>query len=131
MTIEENQKPIFLNNICLTFNFAEAFLVKSKERTNNMKVTRRKKRTANVGIFGVGFHRYWSQFDGLLDELKQKYTELKIIGYTDLKGFIDAQVNIAKEFGITPEEGGAHAGEIETSFILALEEKLVVKELML
>lgn len=63
-----------------------------------------------------------------IDELKQKYTELKIIGYTDLKGFIDAQINIAKEFGITPEEGGAHAGEIETSFILALEEKLVAKE---
>jgi L-arabinose isomerase len=37
-----------------------------------MKVPRRKKRTANVGIFGVGFHRYWSQFDGLLDELKRK-----------------------------------------------------------
>jgi len=37
-----------------------------------MKVTRRKKRTANVGIFGVGFHKYWPQFDGLLDELTQK-----------------------------------------------------------
>ena len=37
-----------------------------------MKVTRRKKRTANIGIFGVGFHKYWSQFDGLLDELRQK-----------------------------------------------------------
>ncbi|MHC4580823.1 MAG: L-fucose/L-arabinose isomerase family protein, partial [Planctomycetota bacterium] len=37
-----------------------------------MKVPRRKKRTANVGIFGVGFHKYWPQFDGLLDELKHK-----------------------------------------------------------
>jgi L-arabinose isomerase len=37
-----------------------------------MKVKRRKKRTANVGIFGVGFHKYWPQFDGLLDELKRK-----------------------------------------------------------
>jgi len=37
-----------------------------------MKVTRRKGRTANVGIFGVGFHKYWPQFDGLLDELTQK-----------------------------------------------------------
>ena len=34
-----------------------------------MNVTRRKKRTANIGIFGVGFHKYWPQFDGLLDEL--------------------------------------------------------------
>jgi L-arabinose isomerase len=37
-----------------------------------MKVERRKKRTANIGIFGVGFNRYWSQFDGLLDELTKK-----------------------------------------------------------
>ncbi|MHC4355327.1 MAG: L-arabinose isomerase family protein, partial [Planctomycetota bacterium] len=37
-----------------------------------MKVMRRKKRTANVGIFGVGFHKYWSQFDGLRDELTRK-----------------------------------------------------------
>ncbi len=34
-----------------------------------MRVARRQERTANVGIFGVGFHRYWAQFDGLLDEL--------------------------------------------------------------
>jgi L-arabinose isomerase len=37
-----------------------------------MKVKRRKKRTANIGIFGVGFHKYWPQFDGLLDELTKK-----------------------------------------------------------
>lgn len=37
-----------------------------------MKVERRKKRTANIGIFGVGFHKYWPQFDGLLDELTGK-----------------------------------------------------------
>jgi L-arabinose isomerase len=37
-----------------------------------MKVKRRKKRTANIGIFGVGFHKYWPQFDGLLDELTGK-----------------------------------------------------------
>ncbi|MHC4534702.1 MAG: L-fucose/L-arabinose isomerase family protein [Planctomycetota bacterium] len=37
-----------------------------------MNVTRRKERTANIGIFGVGFHKYWPQFDGLLDELTQK-----------------------------------------------------------
>jgi L-arabinose isomerase len=37
-----------------------------------MNVTRRKKRTANIGIFGVGFHKYWPQFEGLLDELTHK-----------------------------------------------------------
>ena len=37
-----------------------------------MRVARRKPRTANVGIFGVGFHKYWPQFDGLLDEMHRK-----------------------------------------------------------
>ncbi|UCD50412.1 MAG: L-fucose/L-arabinose isomerase family protein [Phycisphaerales bacterium] len=37
-----------------------------------MRVARRKQRTANIGIFGVGFHKYWPQFDGLLDEMKHK-----------------------------------------------------------
>ncbi len=37
-----------------------------------MNVARRKPRTAHIGIFGVGFHKYWPQFDGLLDEMKRK-----------------------------------------------------------
>ena len=37
-----------------------------------MRVARRKPRTANVGILGVGFHKYWPQFDGLLDQMKRK-----------------------------------------------------------
>jgi len=37
-----------------------------------MRVVRRKQRTANIGIFGVGFHKYWPQFDGLLEEMKRK-----------------------------------------------------------
>lgn len=40
-----------------------------------MFVERRKPRTANIGIFGVGFDVYWGQFDGLLDEL---------LGYLDV-----------------------------------------------
>jgi L-arabinose isomerase len=37
-----------------------------------MRVARRKPRTAHVGIFGVGFHKYWPQFEGLLDEMRRK-----------------------------------------------------------
>jgi L-arabinose isomerase len=37
-----------------------------------MKVQRRKPRTAKVGIFSVGYHVYWNQFPGLLDELMRK-----------------------------------------------------------
>ena len=37
-----------------------------------MRIERRKPLTANVGIVGVGHHTYWSQFDGLLDEMQAK-----------------------------------------------------------
>jgi L-arabinose isomerase len=32
--------------------------------------------TANVGVFGVGHHTYWKQFDGLLDEMRRKLAHL-------------------------------------------------------
>jgi L-arabinose isomerase len=37
-----------------------------------MRVPRRKPRTANVGVFGVGHYNYWPQFEGLLDEMHRK-----------------------------------------------------------
>lgn len=37
-----------------------------------MNVARRKPRSAHVGIFGVGFHKYWPQFEGLFDEMRRK-----------------------------------------------------------
>ncbi|HPT26382.1 MAG TPA: L-fucose/L-arabinose isomerase family protein [Bryobacteraceae bacterium] len=37
-----------------------------------MRVERLKPLTARVGIFGVGYHVYWDQFPGLLDELMAK-----------------------------------------------------------
>lgn len=63
-----------------------------------------------------------------IEELKQKYAELKVIGYTDLKGFVDFLFKTSEEYGVTNEEAGAHAGESETSFILFLAKDLVVKE---
>lgn len=63
-----------------------------------------------------------------INELKKKYTELKIIGYTDLHGFMDLLFKISAEFGISEEEAGAHAGETETSLMLFLEEHLVKQE---
>ena len=41
------------------------------------RVERRKPLTARVGIVGVGHHTYWGQFDGLLDELKGKMSQLE------------------------------------------------------
>jgi L-arabinose isomerase len=37
-----------------------------------VRIPRRKKRTASVGVFGVGHKAYWAQFDGLLDDLNAK-----------------------------------------------------------
>jgi L-arabinose isomerase len=36
------------------------------------RIPRRKPLAARIGVFGVGFHAYWPQFDGLLDELMGK-----------------------------------------------------------
>ena len=66
-----------------------------------MKVKRRKKRTANIGIFGVGFHKYWSQFDGLLDELTNKLN----IFIDRVKGY-EVQVT---SFGIADDAESAYA----------------------
>ncbi len=44
-----------------------------------MIIQRRKLRTARVGVFGVGHETYWSQFDGLLQELLSYHEELKRI----------------------------------------------------
>jgi len=37
-----------------------------------MNIERQKPLEANVGILGVGFYRYWGQFDGLLERLQEK-----------------------------------------------------------
>lgn len=42
-----------------------------------LRIPRRKPRTARVGIFGVGYHVYWGQFPGLLDELIAKLNVLE------------------------------------------------------
>src|SRR5690554_2357087 len=39
---------------------------------NNRTIKRIKPLSANIGILGVGHKPYWAQFDGLLDELKNK-----------------------------------------------------------
>jgi L-arabinose isomerase len=66
-----------------------------------MKVTRRKKRTANVGIFGVGFHKYWPQFDSLLDELKHKL-------HTFIERVKTHEVEVT-DFGIVDDAASAYA----------------------
>jgi creatinine amidohydrolase len=63
-----------------------------------------------------------------VEEVQENYPKIKIIAFTDLMGFVDAQDKIAVDLNITKREAGAHAGEVETSEILYLAEKLVKKE---
>jgi L-arabinose isomerase len=42
-----------------------------------VRIPRRKPRTARIGLFGVGYHVYWGQFPGLLDELLAKLAILE------------------------------------------------------
>ena len=60
-----------------------------------------------------------------VEEAQEKHPKIKIFGFTDLMGFVDAEDKIAAEFNITKEVAGAHAGEVETSQMLALAENLV------
>ena len=41
-------------------------------RHSTPRIPRRKPLTAHVGIFGVGHHSYWPQFEGLLAEMNRK-----------------------------------------------------------
>jgi len=41
------------------------------------RIPRRKPRAARIGLFGVGYHVYWGQFPGLLDELLAKLAVLE------------------------------------------------------
>jgi L-arabinose isomerase len=64
-------------------------------------ISRRKPLTANVGIFGVGHHSYWLQFEGLLNDMKRK---LAIFA-----GKVRAcGVNVT-EFGIVDDAHSAYA----------------------
>ncbi len=65
-----------------------------------------------------------------IDELKSEHHDIQIIGCTDLKGFMGAFNKFSREYDVTPEESGAHAGESETSIILALADNLVAKNRM-
>ncbi len=63
-----------------------------------------------------------------IDNLKKKHPDLEILEITDLFGFIEPMYNIAEQAGLTRDEGGAHAGEIETSMMLAIDSNRVVKD---
>ncbi|NVM19152.1 MAG: creatininase family protein [Candidatus Lokiarchaeota archaeon] len=63
-----------------------------------------------------------------VEKAQENYPNIKIIAFTDLMKFVDAQDKIAVSLNITVEEAGGHAGEVETSEVLFLAENLVKRE---
>jgi creatinine amidohydrolase len=63
------------------------------------------------------------------DELNQSLEGTKVVSYTDLKGLFGFLTEFSSKHGITAGESGAHAGESETSMVLALRKDLVNMDL--
>jgi creatinine amidohydrolase len=59
------------------------------------------------------------------DELSQSLKGTKVVSYTDLKGFMGLLAEFSSKHGVSAGESGAHAGESETSMVLALRKDLV------
>ncbi len=66
--------------------------------------------------------------EAAIREAQAAHPEMKVVGYTDLIGFSRFLESLSGEFGVTPQESGGHAGESETSMMLALEGGLVAKD---
>jgi len=64
----------------------------------------------------------------VVDELSQSLEEVGVIAYTDLKGLLRLLAEFSLEHGISANESGAHAGESETSMVLAIRKDLVDME---
>jgi creatinine amidohydrolase len=61
----------------------------------------------------------------ITDELSQSLEGTKVVSYTDLKGLLGFLAEFSSKYGITAGESGAHAGESETSMVLAIRKDLV------
>jgi creatinine amidohydrolase len=59
------------------------------------------------------------------DELNQSLEGTKVLSYTDLKGLLGFFIEFSSKYGITAGESGTHAGESETSMVLAIRKDLV------
>ena len=61
-------------------------------------------------------------------ELNQSLAEVNVIAYTDLKGLLRFLAEFSSKHGISANESGGHAGESETSMVLAIRKDLVDME---
>jgi len=59
------------------------------------------------------------------DELNQSLKGTKVVSYTNLKGLLEFLAEVSSKHGVSAGESGAHAGESETSMVLAIRKDLV------
>ena len=64
------------------------------------KIPRRKPLQANIGVFGVGYWKYWDQFEGLLEELQLKQRKF-------IEKLYDADVAVT-DFGMVDDAQSAY-----------------------
>ena len=70
-----------------------------------MRVPRRKKRTADIGVFAVGHHTYWNQFDGLLEtDSRVRVGELSLACSSAGPGKGDAGIVTIRPEDVVPVE---------------------------
>jgi len=62
------------------------------------------------------------------EELNQRLKEAHVTSYTDLKGLLRFFAESSLKHGVSTPESGAHAGESETSIVLAIRKDLVDME---
>jgi creatinine amidohydrolase len=64
----------------------------------------------------------------VVNELNQSLEEVNVVAYTDLKGLLRFLAEFSSKHGISANESGGHAGESETSMVLAIRKDLVDME---
>jgi len=82
------------------------------------------KRVVFVPTHGGNF----ATVEQVIVESRAAHRGIEFTGYTDLLGLTGFLNQVSAEHGISAEESGAHAGENETSIMMALERDLVVPE---
>ncbi len=63
-----------------------------------------------------------------IDDARQAHPGVEVTGYTDLLGMTAFLDTASGRYGVAPEAAGAHAGENETSMMMALEGGLVAAD---
>ena len=61
----------------------------------------------------------------MTDELSKSLEGTKVVSYTDLKGLLEFLAEFSSRHGVSAGKSGAHAGESETSMVLAIRQDLV------